>query len=616
MTAHKDSAANRRTRRLTVLVLLGMAGMAGAALVPMTLLDFHTPGTQVGDILPGRITTSNECIWCHGNFNPQTEPYANWQGSLMGQAGRDPLFFAQMTTANQDVANVGYYCLRCHVPMSIVTGHANQADGSTLDPIDRDGVTCHLCHSMVDPIFKPGISPPEDELILNVMSELPGFYGNSMFVLDPNGHRRGPLDDATMAPHVTVYSPFHRTSEFCGTCHDVGNLAISKQPDGTFRYNAIDQPSPIQDPHQQFPLERTYTEWKLSAFADGGVDMGGRFGGIGPAVVSTCQDCHMPRTSGQVCYYGPDRPSIPRHDFAGASSWVLDIIAMHYENDPEVDVNLIREGSRKAVEMLERAATLELTQACGTVRTRVINESGHKLPTGHIEGRRVWVNVKVFDAADQLIREYGHYDAEEGELDEATTEVYEMHIGLSEYAAGLLGLQPGATTRMSLADTIVKDNRIPPRGFNNATFEAGGAPVVGTVYADGQYWDDTDFWLPQGAARVEASVFYATVTRHYIEALRDANVTDDWGDILHSLWERTGRCPPVLITTETLVVQPFQRGDFDGNGSVTLSDYAAQVACQTAPGAVLADGCACFDFDGDRDVDLVDYVLLQRVFYP
>ncbi len=116
-----------------------------------------------------------------------------------------------------------------------------------------------------------------------------------------------------------------------------------------------------------------------------------------------------------------------------------------------------------------------------------------------------------------------------------------MHIGLSEYAAGVTGLPPGETTHMGLADAITKDNRIPPRGFDNAAYEAAGAPTVGTEFADGQYWHDTYFAIPEGAARAEVATYYQTVTRHYIEALRDGNLTDHWGQTLYDLWEQTDK---------------------------------------------------------------------------
>lgn len=590
-----------------------VSSVAIASPIPMTLEDFQLSGTQVGDVPPSNITTSDDCASCHGNFDSANEPFRTWRGSLMGQAGRDPLFFAQMATANQDVANVGYFCMRCHVPMSFVTTHAYQVDGSTLNAVDRDGVNCHFCHSMVDPVYRPGVGPPEDESILNAMADVPAYYGNSMFVLDPSGLRRGPYTDA-QPPHAFVSSDFFRCGDLCGTCHDVGNVAVTRQPDGTYRYNNLNESTPTVDPAEQFPLERTYTEWKLSAFANGGVDMGGRFGGEGATVITTCQDCHMPRAAAQGCFFGPERTDLARHDFAGASSWVLEIIARYYEDDPEVDQAALVDGQAKAISMLERAASLELEQDCGGVRVRVTNESGHKIPTGHIEGRRIWTNVKIHDDEDNLLREYGHYDTETAHLDEGSTEVYEMHVGLSEFAAQLTGYSAGVTTHMALADTIEKDNRIPPRGFNNAAYEAAGAPVVGTVYADGQYWDDTYYWLPDGASRVEATVNYQTVTRHYIEALRDGNVTDDWGDVLYQLWLDTGKDVPVPMVSKKIALFQFVRGDVDGNGSIGLADFGAKASCISGPTLDTADGCECMDFDGDGDADLIDFLNLQQRF--
>lgn len=535
------------------LLLLAVAGVALGALVPLTLEDFHLSGTQIGDVPAGILQTSGECRVCHGDFAPADEPYSTWAGSLMGQAGRDPLFFAQMTNANQDAANAGTFCMRCHVPMSFVTGHALDPSGASLDAIDRDGVTCHFCHSLVDPVYVPGQSPPEDEAILAGLGEVPAYYGNSMFVLDPQGRRRGPYEE-TDAPHLTIASDFVRRSEMCGTCHDVGNVAVSRRPDGSWRYNAIDERVPDEDPWTQFPLERTYTEWKLSSFGAGGVDLGGRFGGARGPLVSTCQDCHMPTTTARGCYFGRVRDDLARHEFAGAAAQALDLIVAHYADDPAVDPALVAAARARAVSMLERAATLGLERQGGALAVRVYNQSGHKLPTGHIEGRRVWIHVRFLDAAGALVGEHGHYDAAEAHLDEASTTVFEMKVGLSADAAAATGLPEGETTHMALADTIEKDNRIPPRGFSNAAYEVGGAPAVGTAYADGQYWGEALYPIPAGAVLAEVELFYQSLTRHYIEALRDGNETDDWGDILHDLWVETGRGAPIRMTRRSLVL--------------------------------------------------------------
>ncbi len=597
-----------------VLTLVPLSGVARAQLpLPTTLQDFHVPGTQVGDVVDDVLLPPTNCRNCHGFFDFENEPWATWGGSLMAHAGRDPLFYAQMALANQDANNAGYYCLRCHVPQSIVTGHANTPDGSTLDSQDERGVDCHFCHSMVDPIYDPGTSPPEDEAILAGLADAPQFFGNAMFVLDPDAQRRGPRADA-IPPHEFLPSPFHRRGDFCGTCHDVGNVATERQPDGSYRYNALDAPAVSADPWTQYPLERTYTEWKLSAFNNGGVDMGGRFGGVGDPVMRTCQDCHMPKAEAMACIWGPMRPDVRRHDFAGAAAPILDLVLEVYGDDPAVDADQIAAGRAKAVSMLERAASLDIVQECGLLRTRVINESGHKLPTGHIEGRRVWVNVQFYDAGGTLLREHGAYDPSEALLNEASTRVYEMKVGLSAYAAQVTGLPAGESTHMALADTIWKDNRIPPRGFENAAFELGGAPVVGHEYGDGQYWDDLYLAIPEQTARASVTVFYQNLPRSYIDHLREANHSDDWGDILHAAWTATGRGAPIPMASQSLdALAPFLVGDLDCDCSVELSDLDILLATfgleSDAPGfAPVAD------LNGDFRVDLVDLSILLTHF--
>lgn len=533
----------------------GPPAATGSLPVTATAQDFVVPGSHQSDVNEASFFGEQTCSFCHGGYAPQDEPSATWRGSLMAYAGRDPLYFAQLATAKQDVSNVDTYCLRCHVPTTTITGTNGDPSAPDAHPLDQEGVTCHFCHAMVDPVYKPGISPVEDVPILAELAAVPAHYGNAQYVLDPFGVRRGPRADH-QAAHGMIVSPFHSTGAFCGTCHDVGNVAVSRQPDGTYRYNALDAEAPDADPQAQFPLERTYSEWKLSAFATGGVDMQGRFGGTAGPVVSTCQDCHMPAASAKACFFGPTRPDMRRHDFAGAGEWVLSLVAMAYATEPGFPIAEVVAGRDRSLAFLAQAGTLELTKEGASLRVRAYNETGHKLPTGHIEGRRAWVNVRFRDAQGALLAEHGAYDPSTALLDEVSTRVYEMRVGLSAGASAATGLPQGATGHMALADTIVKDTRIPPRGFANAAYEAAGAPVVGHAYADGQYWDDQLFPIPAGAVTAEAVFNYQVVTREYVEHLQDGNVTDHWGDTLYGLWLASGKATPRPMASATLALSP------------------------------------------------------------
>jgi hypothetical protein len=561
--ARNPSLARSLTLRLIPVLMLagGLAWSTAKArsVVPTTLRDFHVPGTQTSDLTPSNFFDSNNCKVCHGTYDTANSPYDTWKGSLMGVAALDPLFQAQVTLAEQDAPGVGYYCMRCHAPTSVISGNAFAGSVDALEGHDLDGVNCNFCHSMVDPVYKPGISPPQDEAILAALDEVPAHYGNAMFVLDPTGTRRGPRPDAAIA-HDVIHSSFMKESAMCGTCHDVGNVAITRQPDGTYFYNAVDEPSPDHNPHNQFPLERTFSEWSLSDFARGGVDMGGRFGGDGATVVATCQDSHMPKTTARASVIGEVREGMARHEFAGATAWVLEITALHYADDPAVDKPALERGRAAAINMVQRAASLEMHHEDGAVRVRVINQTGHKFPTGHIEGRRAWLNVRYYDDQGTLLAEHGAYDLDEARLvNPAGTRVYEMFVGLSQAASDLTGLPAGITGHMSLANTIEKDTRIPPRGFNQEAFAAAGAPAVNAPYQDGQHWDEVAYPIPPGAIRCEARVYYQTVTREYIEELRDHNHTNDSGAILHDLWERTNRHPPIEVSGALMMLGNFNQ---------------------------------------------------------
>lgn len=280
----------------------------------------------------------------------------------------------------------------------------------------------------------------------------------------------------------------------------------------------------------------------------------------------------MPKADAKACVFGPQRSDARRHEFAGAAAQVLDIIAAYTQNDPAVSQAALARGKAASVSMLQRAATLDVGADGQVLNVRVINESGHKLPTGHIEGRRVWINVQFANDAGAIVREHGAYDHDTAELDKDTTTVYEMHVGLSDAASAITGLTAGETTRMALADTIEKDNRIPPRGFNNAAFLAKGAPAVGATYADGQYWDDEAFPIPNGATRASVTLYYQNTPRDYIVHLRDANTTNHWGQTLYDLWDSTGRGVPIAMTVKSLSLGMGLRADFNHTGTTDLQD--------------------------------------------
>ncbi len=528
--------------------------------VPTTLRDFFQAGTQ--PLNAGSISTSSSCLTCHAGYNAAVEPGHNWKGSMMGQAARDPLFYACLAVAEQDAPSSGDMCLRCHSPMAWLSGKSQPTSGANLDATTRDGVTCDFCHRMVDPNYKPGVNPVEDATILAGMlpAHRPTTYGNGQYVVDSDPRKRGPFSDAA-APHSFLTSSFHTRSEMCGTCHDVSNPVFNRVSGAKYAAGPLDAPADSISPNTLMPLERTLSEWKASLFPFG-VNSPAFAGNAPGGVVSSCQDCHMRQVTGPGCNIpgSPTRTNLPLHDFTGGNAWMPGVVASLYTS--EVDTIALAATSARATYMLQNAASLQLSSAAAgdsfRATVRITNNTGHKLPTGYPEGRRMWVHLVAKDDGGNVVFESGAYDGSTGTLaSDAYAQVYEAELGLSPGFASALTLPSGPSFHFALNDTIYKDNRIPPLGFSNASFDVfGGKPVDSSRpsprYADGQNYDDTSYPLPPTARNVTAEVWYQTASKEYVEFLQTENSTNTAGNTLMTAWSTRGKSTPVRMLADSL----------------------------------------------------------------
>ncbi|MBL8757311.1 MAG: hypothetical protein JNK35_02635 [Phycisphaerae bacterium] len=591
-----------------------------------TLADFYGRGTQPtppvldGDPNPAmrEFFEPGYCAACHGEYDEAQEPYARWQHSIMAQAFRDPVFRAAFSIAEQDAPFSGDTCLRCHTPAGWTQARNQPSNGSGLIQADKEGVTCHHCHRQVDPVYRPGISPAVDQgVLLSIAPDTPDGYNSGGYVIDPKDRRRGPYDISPQTPHQWLQSPFHLSGAMCASCHDTSNPAFTRQPDGTYVLNPVGEPHPTGNKYDMFPEQRTFSEWAASDFALGPVEMGSnRFGG--QVVVegtpqprtaySTCQDCHMPTTTGVGAnpFLGsPIRHDLPQHNFNGANTWVLQAVRNLYpDEETHMSDPLMGEAVQRNLTMLEQASDLTLTQDGSTLVARVINQTGHKLPTGYPEGRRMWVNVKFFGPGDALIAERGAYNADTATLFKDDTKVYETEHGIDAAVAAATGLTAGKSFHLVLNNVIYKDNRIPPRGFTNQNFEAIQAEPVGYTYADEQYWDDTAYAIPAGAVRAEVRVYYQTSSREYMEFLRDEDTTvpfdrdTPWGQLVWQQYVLLGKSAPALMDFATIDFTTPCAADYNGDGNLDPDDLSDYIACYFS-----LPPCDRADFSSDGNVD-------------
>ena len=470
------------------LLILGLAGLDQVRAALIVPNEIQQPGTQPGEV--GNLESPDKCDNCHGGYNQAVEPAFNWRGSMMANAGRDPIFWATVAIAEQDFDGSGDLCIRCHSTGGWYAGRSTPTDGSGLAAGDADGVDCDSCHKMTNPNQRelPGVmSAPF--VANNEQTPATGYYGSGMLALSGAADKLGPYADAD-ARHQFTQSAFHRDTAFCGSCHDVSNPAVGDLAPG----NGAQYPltggtysgvlgSPVHTkaafnnfPYQYGVVERTFSEYYAGALSrtlvssystlpsdlkTGAVKAAfdsakGNYAD-GTARYFSCQTCHLRAVTGA----GANKPGIqvrsdlPLHDLTGGNYWMPDVI--QYQNSQgtlrlgagltATQISALNAGKDRALQQLDLAAALSVS---GNT-LKVTNLTGHKLISGYPEGRRMWLNVSWYDASNTLIREDGRYGVigtvngtpvkSIVDLDDPNTKIYQARYGLTqEWAAQLLSL--------------------------------------------------------------------------------------------------------------------------------------------------------------------------------
>ena len=501
------------TRMLWIIMLV--CGISQAAeTVPN---EVQMPGTQPGEVhsplTPGfpessrlSLDPAKQCNFCHGKYNTAVEPEHNWQGSMMSHAARDPIFWATLAVAEQDFDGSGDICLRCHTSNAWLAGRSEPTDGSALMSHDVNGIECDTCHRMTNPDGSEHAGVQNPPFIANnEASSAVGYYGSAQYVMWPGNDKLGPYSDA-VAKHPSLKSSYHRSPDFCGTCHDVsnpvtGDLAHNNGAQipllaGTFS-GVLGSPVEGKAAFNNFPyaygvVERTYSEFKASLWPTTPVSSFNKLpkdlktGAVkaaydkaiaagtngnyedGETRYYTCQTCHMSPVAGQASstlHNAPKtRQDMPLHDLTGGNYWIPEAIKYMDTQDTllfgggltEAQIAALDAGVVRAKANLTQAAALEVR---GNT-LRVVNLTGHKLISGYPEGRRMWLNIKWYGSGGQLLREDGEYGPINVTLSGAprqvntildlqgtNTRIYEVHGSMTqEWAEQLLGFgTPGST---------------------------------------------------------------------------------------------------------------------------------------------------------------------------
>ena len=214
-----------------------------------------------------QMTTSDYCGSCHRDI------FKMWRASKHADSMEGAAFlesFRQSQTAWGDKRS--RLCLDCHAPMIAETG-----DWELREKITWEGVSCDVCHSLVD-------------------VDLSG-HGPRM-KLEFGPVKRGPIVDAESTGHEVAHSTLHEESLACAPCHEYASA-------------------------EGVPIMTTYSEWRNSQAAAEG---------------TTCQDCHMWRTKANLVdprVKRNKRAEVNLHEMPGGHSRQQLVKALDIEYDIE-----------------------------------------------------------------------------------------------------------------------------------------------------------------------------------------------------------------------------------------------------------------------------------------
>ncbi len=422
----------------------------GLPLVPAAEVQ-KFPGESFDHVVPEMggpkgFLTSSQCLGCHSasrenmaflfedevqpplNFSPYTE----WRASMMGLAGRDPIFHAQLesekTMRPSQTSFFDNTCYRCHGVMGqrqveldtqkpfehrMVFALPDEPDGK-YGALARDGVSCAACHR----IAKEELGKPST------------FTGQ--FKVDPPNVVNGPYKDQEIITQpmkngtgITPQFGEHiKTSALCGSCHTVILPVLDERG------------KPVLDKNgkpKEFHEQTTYPEWVNSVYQNEREP-------IDRASARTCQDCHMPTkflnrslvfrianiedveypfTEGRL----PDkdinvrvRDQYSRHTLLGINQFglmmfeqfpdILGIRTTDYMYGEAVPGLLTAQSSGYDLARRETATVTvnELSRTDKTIEAKVEvrNLAGHNLPSG-VAFRRAFITLEALDANGKVV---------------------------------------------------------------------------------------------------------------------------------------------------------------------------------------------------------------------
>ncbi len=295
---------------------------------------------------------------------------------------------------------------------------------------------------------------------------------NFSYVSSPGRTKYGTKEGLESPHHVTQKLDIYAQAEFCGNCHN------EKNPFGIW-------------------VKSTQIEWAEGPYGEQGVP---------------CHQCHMPKAWGKNAKMAKE-DMVAQHLFHGA-------------HDPGKVGGAIELRMHPNVREIEYDGTLEL-------KVQLFNgKAGHKIPTGSVEDRILWLHVTAVDAEG---REYHlpvdakGFDGEEYTI--AADELAYIDMGIPKGIDDFKGVQRDG---VPVGDRIFRMPYFDPNGV--MTIMQWNTAKLGVDYRIGprETKIETFTWelpddIPVGKVQFKAELNYQKLVKPVADFL---NVPDDESEIM------------------------------------------------------------------------------------
>ncbi len=337
--------------------------------------------------------TAKFCADCH------KKEFREWASSLHAITGPDILYDSSILVNEWEAKHGGdlrteriRWCDSCHEPINVLSGGRTPFSTVRETSVLEEGATCILCHSITatDPLAG-------NAAMTSRLTEHQNYLDPSLIMAAPARHAKD--------MQARRDNPLMGRSEFCGSCHT------------EIRPTAVNGEFPLH-------LQETYDEWRRSDYARRGVQ---------------CQDCHMSDDpAATIAALKAGKPVRKRlsHRIVG-NNYLLTDTALPYDllrggNPPGKNIHYrqhefkadLDTQNRLIHELLRSAADLKLAALPADekgqpgIAVAITNSgAGHDLPTGPLDQRYLWIEVKASGADGRTLYHSGWYDADKDEED-------------------------------------------------------------------------------------------------------------------------------------------------------------------------------------------------------